>query len=87
MPCYPALALLLGSAMAMGGDWIRRGTRALAAAVILILVRHVPTPGDISVALSHHPKAYTLFLGHMEDLTVQSFAYLRGPLLLAWVSG
>src|SRR6202163_2340159 len=30
MPCYPALALLLGSAMAAGGDWVRRGTRALA---------------------------------------------------------
>jgi hypothetical protein len=29
MPCYPALALLLGAAMAMGGNWIRRGTRAL----------------------------------------------------------
>ena len=29
MPCYPALALLLGSAMAMEGNWIRRGTRAL----------------------------------------------------------
>src|SRR6266581_2059899 len=29
MPCYPALALLLGSAMATGGDWIRRGTRVL----------------------------------------------------------
>ncbi len=27
MPCYPALALLLGSAMAADGDWIRRGTR------------------------------------------------------------
>jgi len=87
MSCYPALALLLGSAMAMGGDWVRRGMRALAAAVILILVRHVPTLGDISVALSQHPKAYTLFLGHLEDLTLQSFAYLRGPLLLAFVSG
>ena len=31
MPCYPALALLLGSAMAAGGDWVRRGTRVLAA--------------------------------------------------------
>ena len=30
MPCYPALALLLGSAMAAGGEWIRRGTRVLA---------------------------------------------------------
>ncbi len=31
MPCYPAMALLLGSAMAEGGDWIRRGTRVLSA--------------------------------------------------------
>ncbi len=33
MPCYPALALLLGSAMAMEkeSDWIRRGTRVLSA--------------------------------------------------------
>jgi 4-amino-4-deoxy-L-arabinose transferase-like glycosyltransferase len=29
MPCYPALALLLGSAMAVGGNRIRWGTRAL----------------------------------------------------------
>lgn len=29
MPCYPALGLLLGSAMAAGGAWIKRGTRAL----------------------------------------------------------
>ena len=95
MPCYPALALLLGSAMSMGGDWIRRGTRvlsaiaacaALATIIILFLVRNVATPGDISAALSHHPGAYTLSLGHMEDLTLQSFAYLRVPLLLAAVA-
>ena len=30
MPCYPALALLLGSAMALGGVWIRRGARVIA---------------------------------------------------------
>ncbi|HKE25036.1 MAG TPA: glycosyltransferase family 39 protein [Bryobacteraceae bacterium] len=92
MPCYPALALLLGSAMAAGGDWIRRGTRALAAIVavaaiaavaILVAVRNVPAPGDISGALSQHPSAYTLSLGHMEDLTLESFAYLRLPLALA----
>ena len=29
MPCYPALALLLGSAIAAGGKWIDRGTRVL----------------------------------------------------------
>lgn len=92
MPCYPALALLLGSAMAVGGDWIRRGTRVLCAIAILaaittagicVAVRHVPAPGDISQALSSHPSAYTLSLGHMLDLTFDSFAYLRVPLVVA----
>jgi 4-amino-4-deoxy-L-arabinose transferase-like glycosyltransferase len=92
MPCYPAMALLLGSAIAVGGRWITRGTRALtvvaglaavAAMAILVLVRNVPSPGDISAALSSHPGAYTLSLGHMEDLTLQSFAYLRLPLAMA----
>jgi hypothetical protein len=92
MPCYPALALLLGSAMATQNDWIRRGTRTLAVIAACCAVatfslyfanRNVPAPGDISQALSRHPKAYTLSLGHMQDLTVQSFAYLRLPLLVA----
>ena len=95
MPCYPALALLLGSAMAEGGAWIKRGTRvlavisacaALAVISILVLVRNVPAPGDIASALSHHPSVYTLSLGHMEDLTLQSFAYLRLPLAVAAVA-
>jgi 4-amino-4-deoxy-L-arabinose transferase-like glycosyltransferase len=92
MPCYPAFALLLGSAMAEEGGWIRGGTRALsmvccvagiACFSILFAVRHVPTPGDITAALSVHPNAYKLSLGHMEDLTLDSFAYLRVPLVLA----
>jgi hypothetical protein len=92
MPCYPALALLLGSAMSGDDKWIQWGTRALsalaiaatvAAAAILILVRGIPNPGDISNALSQHPEAYTLALGHMQDLTLHSFAYLRAPLFLA----
>ncbi len=95
MPCYPALAMLLGSAMAMEGAWIRRGTAILtaiascaaaAAIAILVLVRNVPTPGDIFSALISHPSAYSLSLGHMEDLTLQSFAYLRMPLLLAAIA-
>jgi hypothetical protein len=95
MPCYPALALLLGAAMAEGGPWIRRGTRVLqalagaAGAVALALawaVRNTPAPGDISVALSHHPEAYRLSLGHMQDLTLSSLAYLRLPLVLAGVA-
>jgi 4-amino-4-deoxy-L-arabinose transferase-like glycosyltransferase len=92
MPIYPALALLLGSAMAAGGSRIRWGTRgltvitalaALTAIAILVAIRHVPTPGDITAALSKHPTAYKLSLGHMEDLTLSSFAYLRFPLGLA----
>ena len=92
MPCYPALALLLGSAMATGGKWIDRGTRVLGATAALaaltvvaiaFIVRNLPTPGDISFALSHHPSAYTLSLGHMLDLTFDSFAYLRLPLYVA----
>jgi 4-amino-4-deoxy-L-arabinose transferase-like glycosyltransferase len=95
MPLYPALALLVGCAMAAGGNWIRYGTRvlvavtglsALAVAGLLIAVRGVPTPGDISLALTHHPSAYTLSLGHMQDLTVDSFAYLRVPLAMAGVA-
>lgn len=95
MPCYPAFGLLLGSAMATGGAWVRRGTRTLAsiaalAAVavftILFLVRHVPTPGDIVSALTSNPQAYRESLGHMEDLTLNSFAYLRLPLALAGVA-
>ena len=92
MPCYPALALLIGSAMATENSWIRRGSRALgviaalaaiACLAIAYQVRDLPTPGDISHALSSHPSAYTLSLGHMLDLTFASFAYLRLPLLIA----
>jgi hypothetical protein len=95
MPCYPALALLLGSAMAAGGSTIRWGTRALtmmtalaaiATIAILLAVRRVPTPGDITAALSQHPTAYKLSLGHMQDLTLSSFAYLRLPLALAAIA-
>ncbi len=95
MPCYPALALLLGSAMAAGGKWVHRGTwvlcalsgcAAIAALAILAHVHGLPTPGDISGALSRHPKAYSLSLGHMEDLTVDSMAYLRRPLTIAGIA-
>jgi hypothetical protein len=94
MPCYPALALLLGSAMTAGGRAVRYGTKAMAAIAtlaaaavfaILWLVRGLETPGDISAALkqSADPETYTLSLGHMGDLTLHAFAYLRLPLALA----
>jgi 4-amino-4-deoxy-L-arabinose transferase-like glycosyltransferase len=92
MPCYPALALLIGCAMAEGGRSVEWGTRAMGAVaacagvtvfVLWFWVRNLPAPGDISSALSHNPGAYTLSLGHMQDLTIDSFAYLRAPLLVA----
>jgi 4-amino-4-deoxy-L-arabinose transferase-like glycosyltransferase len=95
MPCYPALALLLGSAMDAEGEWIKWGRRALGATAALaalttlgiaFAVRNLPTPGDIASALARHPSAYTLSLGHMLDLTFDSFAYLRLPLCVAGIA-
>jgi hypothetical protein len=92
MPIYPALALLLGCAMDREGKLITAGSRTIAListvaaaviAAILFAVRNVPAVGDISSALQQHPESYTLSLGHMGDLTLQSFAYLRAPLILA----
>jgi 4-amino-4-deoxy-L-arabinose transferase-like glycosyltransferase len=92
LPTYPAFALLIGCAMAEGGSWIRHGARVVAAVAtlavaavgfILVNVWGLPTPGDISNALTQNPGLYTLSLGHMGDLTLASFAYLREPLILA----
>ena len=95
MPAYPAMALLLGSAIAAEGPLLKYGTRALAVlttlaalacAALLWMVRGIPAPGDISSALSQNPDVYTLSLGHMTDLTLRSFAYLRLPLAMAAVA-
>ena len=57
MPCYPALALLLGSAIAGENRVLRYGTKAIAvvatlaaAAIgaILWMVRGLAAPGDIA---------------------------------------
>jgi len=91
MPCYPAFALLIGSAIAAGGKWIRSGTRVLfviaalagvTALALAVAVWNYPTPGDISRVLDTHGN-YTLSLGHMTDLTLPSLAYLRVPLVVA----
>jgi 4-amino-4-deoxy-L-arabinose transferase-like glycosyltransferase len=95
LPCYPALALLIGSALASNHKMLRISTRTAAAITsaalvmivsILYLVRDVPAPGDIASALTQHPEVYTLSLGHMTDLTLNSFAYLRLPLAVAAVA-
>jgi 4-amino-4-deoxy-L-arabinose transferase-like glycosyltransferase len=92
MPIYPALALLAGSVLSAGGRWVRAGTYALLAvsailfavlSFLLASVWRVPAPGDISQALTQHPELYTHALGHIWDLTLNAFAYLKLPLALA----
>jgi 4-amino-4-deoxy-L-arabinose transferase-like glycosyltransferase len=91
MPIYPALALLLGSTIAEG-KLVRAGSRILLAVsallfvalgLLLAVVARIPAPGDIAQALVQHPEMYTLSLGHMGDLTLGAFAYLKLPLALA----
>jgi 4-amino-4-deoxy-L-arabinose transferase-like glycosyltransferase len=95
MPCYPALALLIGSGLASGSKWVRIGSRSAAVfaaaglaliVVVLYLVRNTPTPGDIASALTQHPEAYRFSLGHLGDLHLETFAYLRLPLAVAAVA-
>jgi 4-amino-4-deoxy-L-arabinose transferase-like glycosyltransferase len=100
LPCYSALALLIGSTLtserASTRQWVRGGMFVLAAvatlaaaaiAFILTNVWNLPAPGDISRALvAQDPNAYTLSLAHMGDLTLASFAYLRTPLILAGIA-
>jgi 4-amino-4-deoxy-L-arabinose transferase-like glycosyltransferase len=97
MPIYPAAALLLGCGLASKGvseeRWIERGSVLLGVVcslalvvmvAILLRVWNLPSPGDISEALQQKTTSeYTLSLGHMGDLTLASFAYLRLPLMIA----
>ena len=92
MPIYPAVALLVGSVLASGSRWVPKGTRALQAiflllfvalSTLLLLVWRQPAPGSIANALAQHPELYSFSLGHMQDLTLHAFAYLKLPLALA----
>ncbi len=92
MPCYPAFAMLIGIAMSepqRSHDWSVRAIAAISAlccaATLALLAAswNLGAPGDIARGLTQHPSAYTLSLGHMSDLTVASFAYLRLPLAVA----
>lgn len=92
LPGYPALAILMGAAIASGHPWLKTGTRVAAAVAtlacsiiffLLFNVRGLPAPGDIASALTQNPDIYTLSLGHLADLTFSAFAYLKTPLALA----
>lgn len=92
MPIYPALTLLIGSAISAGGRRVRAATGVLlvistllcvALIVLFVLVRRLPALGNISTALTQHPELYTLSMGHIRDLTLNAFAYLKLPLAIA----
>lgn len=91
MPIYPALALLLGSALAEqrffpAGRRITLaifGLLAVGLGAILWLSAGIPAKGELADALVQHPEMYTLSMGHMGDLTIAAFAYLRLPLAVA----
>ncbi len=91
MPIYPAVALLIGSSL-VEQKWTQAASRALVGifaalctvmVVILVLVAKNPADGELATALAQHPEMYTLSLGHMGDLTLAAFAYLRLPLAIA----
>ena len=94
MPIYPALALLVGSAL-VEHRWTRLGSRLLAVifailcaamVTVLILVAKTPAQCELASALAQHPEMYTLSLGHIGDLTLAAFAYLKLPLAVAAVA-
>jgi len=91
MPIYPALALLAGAAIAEGW-WVRAGrwftvaifgSLAIVLGAVLFMAAKLPANGELADALAQHPEMYTLSLGHMLDLTLGAFAYLKLPLALA----
>lgn len=95
MPIYPAMALLIGSSLRENKRWTQISSRLLqsisallflALSVVFLRVYKLPTVGDISSALTQNPDMYTLSLGHMTDLTLSAFAYLKLPLALAAIA-
>lgn len=99
LPIYPALALLIGAAMASEdaktARWVQWGTKGVAITSLLALLaisfilfdtRHVRAVGEIASSLEQNPEMYTLSMGHIGDLTLRSFAYLRLPLVMAGIA-
>ena len=59
------------------------GVLGFAASMTMLALTHPFPPGsDIGTVLVSHPGEYKLSLGHMQDLTIQSFGLFRTPLLL-----
>jgi len=97
LAAWPGIALLLAAALAgseqTGDRWVLGIQRALAVlgivlaivlAYLLMASSHDQSTGDISLLLrSHDPGFYRFAMGHFFDLTVQAFADLRAPSIIA----
>ena len=59
---------------------------AVAAGVLAAISRTPPPHADIAAALTTNPSAYTLALGHLQDLTARAMGFFRGPLVLISIS-
>lgn len=97
IPCCPALALLLDSAMASDNGLVK--SRNQGAGVGLLGCRRRPSPRFCGWcagrqrrgilrrrSIGRMGEAYTPFLAHAADLTLSAFVYLRAPLALARVA-
>jgi 4-amino-4-deoxy-L-arabinose transferase-like glycosyltransferase len=95
LPALPALALLIGGWLereAEGGQAKRAGRRVAAALFVTGMIffvvaealffwtKPVPPGTSISDVLIDRPGTYTLSLGHLRDLTLQSLGIFRAPL-------
>jgi 4-amino-4-deoxy-L-arabinose transferase-like glycosyltransferase len=94
---WPGIALLLAVALAgseqTGDRWLRGIQRALAVlgivlaivlAYLLVASSHDQSFGDISLLLRNHDSSFYRFaMGHAFDLTIQAFADLRAPSIIA----
>jgi 4-amino-4-deoxy-L-arabinose transferase-like glycosyltransferase len=94
---WPAVALLLAAALAgserVGDRWLHviqtvlavLGTGlAIVLAYLLMASSHDQNTGDISLLLHSHDSGFYRFaMGHLFDLTVQAFAALRAPSIIA----
>jgi 4-amino-4-deoxy-L-arabinose transferase-like glycosyltransferase len=94
-PIYPALSILIANALVRRSQYsaVSRGCLValfscalLVCTALLVRTTGMSASGDISSALTQNPDLYTLSMGHMGDLTLGAFAYLRTPLIVASVS-
>jgi hypothetical protein len=91
MPIYPALAVLLGDALSQK-RFYRLSTNTIAIVffalfavlgAVFVMVARLPSKGELAQALTQNPAMYSFSLGHLTDLTLPAFAFLKLPLALA----